>query len=99
MATVADYVRYQPSADLKTFQVRISKPTDQITKQLVNKFVKDQVWAGDVTTPDSENDDALFKLYEFEKIGIVTSKIELKNEKRYERKFYLTELGKTLLSQ
>lgn len=94
MATVVQFENLQSHKD-KKFRIKLSKPKDQLAQQLIKKLVKQPIWASESVEYDKD-DKSLFKLYQLESDGLVVSKMEQKNKTRYERRFYITELGKKI---
>ncbi len=81
--------------NLKKFRIKVSIK-DNLAQKFIKKLTKGSIWVSELLS-DTEDDKALFTLYQYEDIGIVSSKIEHKGGTRYERKFYLTDLGKKLI--
>lgn len=99
MGTVADFVIKAEPSEQKKVAVAFSTFADDISQQIIQKFATGQpIWANDVVVPDCKEDEVLFRLYALEDIGLVSSQIELKYEGRYERRFYLTDVGKQVLN-
>ncbi len=93
MATVVKFENLQIPKDRK-YRVSLSKPNDQLTQQLLKKLVSGAMWASESLS--GRDDKALFKLYQLESEGLIFSKMESKSKTRYERRFYITDLGKKL---
>lgn len=99
MATVLDGgIKDLGGSKQRKFVLEKTFFTDEVAQHLIKKVKAGPVWANDLAKDEYENDKAVFRLYKFENLGVVTSKMEQKKGSLYERRFYLTDLGKTLVN-
>lgn len=99
MATVLDGgIKDLGGSKQRKFVLQKSFLTDETAQRLAKKLKNGPLWANEIEKDEYENDIAIFRLYKFEELGIVSSKVEQKNTTSYERKFKLTDFGKSFLN-
>lgn len=98
MTTISEPLRELVGPELKELISDVSIITDPLGKELIKNIAdsKFPMWMGELPTTGYQRNAAMFRAYMLEDKGVLASKLEHKEGKRYERRFFATELGKRI---
>ena len=98
MAAISEPLRELRGLELKKLISDVSIITDPLGEELIKNIAdsKFPMWVNELPTEGYKRNEAMFRAYMLEDKGILSSKLEHKERKLYERRFFATELGKKI---